>query len=288
MPPPGVTLRLILDGYNLIHRARGGFQKGDWNIVFNFFRGLRPMVEKYDPTVVYFVLEGNPKRNLELLPEYKATRPSEAPDGFVRQRDAIIDLLQHMPITLVAHPNFEADDVVYNLVTETCCPVRQLGLKHTFVVSSDSDFLQLLQRDLRPGPFVGTNDGGLSVYNWRERVDLERPDLDYVRWKALRGDPTDNIPKCPKMNDKKARDVVKDDLRFNELMQDADFKSIYERNLEVIRFQDFTPDDCKQLLVQPGHTDWDYVRSRFNEFGFNSMTNDGSWSKYLKTFKDMR
>ena len=36
---------ILLDAYNLIHRARSGFTKGDHAIVYNFFRGIRPLVE---------------------------------------------------------------------------------------------------------------------------------------------------------------------------------------------------------------------------------------------------
>jgi len=36
---------LFIDAYNLIHRARSGFTKGDYPVVFNFFRGIRPLIE---------------------------------------------------------------------------------------------------------------------------------------------------------------------------------------------------------------------------------------------------
>jgi hypothetical protein len=35
---------LFLDAYNLIYRAKSGFTKGDFPVVYNFFRGLRPLV----------------------------------------------------------------------------------------------------------------------------------------------------------------------------------------------------------------------------------------------------
>ena len=52
---------LFLDAYNLIYRAKSGFTKGDYYVVYNFFRGLRPLVEKFSPDKVYFVLEGAPQ-----------------------------------------------------------------------------------------------------------------------------------------------------------------------------------------------------------------------------------
>lgn len=268
---------LILDGYNLIHRAKGGFQAGDWPVVFNFFRGLKPFVERYKPSKVYFVLEGNPKRNIELLPQYKANR-SPAPDDFSKQKNEIIDILKRMPIEIIYHPNFEADDVIHNIV-------KNIKIDEPIaVVSSDSDFMQLLQHDLR-GSFVRKN---LVVYNWRDKVNLERPEYDYVKWKALRGDPTDNIPKCPKMNDKTAMMLVNDELRFNESMSDNEFKSIFERNLEIIKLQDFSDEEMKELVVIKGNVDWDYVRNKFQSFDFKSMTNDVSWNKYKNAFAGIK
>jgi len=108
---------LFLDAYNLIHRARSGFTKGDYAIVYNFFRGLRPLVEQFSPDKVYFVLEGNPKFRNELLDgEYKTGRTSPG-DSFHRQKAIIINLVKSFfPFTTVKHPDFECDDVIATYV----------------------------------------------------------------------------------------------------------------------------------------------------------------------------
>ena len=51
---------LLLDGYNLLFRARSGWKQGDNPIVFNFLRSFRMLVGKFNPDRVYFVLEGRP------------------------------------------------------------------------------------------------------------------------------------------------------------------------------------------------------------------------------------
>ena len=142
---------LVLDGYNLFHRARSGFTKGDYPVVFNFFRSLKPLVEKFEPTRVYITLEGEPKRQLAMLPSYKANRIVDrtTEEGekkhlalveFHRQKDIIIDLLEkHFPLSVLQHPDFEGDDVIYNVVKNASAAVDFV------VVSSDSDFTQLLQ-----------------------------------------------------------------------------------------------------------------------------------------------
>lgn len=266
---------LVLDGMNLLHRARGGFKKGDHPIAFNFFRGLRPLVEMFNPDDCFFVLEGRPERNLELLPEYKATRPtmSEA-DDFWRQVDEVVSLLKRaFPVRVFQHPRYEADDVIANI-----CKRRkddENGLSIT-VVSSDSDFIQLLQQHSH-----------VKLWNWRKKAYEQAPAYDYVSWKALRGDGTDNIPGVPGVGDKTAERLLKDGPSFLKKMEDAAGKSIYERNLQLVKFFDFTDAEDEELLAlcHDGRADWDEARRTFESWDFRSMTNEPSWMRYVKTFE---
>ena len=116
---------LIIDGHNFLYRARAGFQLGDFNVVYNFVRNLRSLVEQMGPTRVYFTLEGAPRRQEALLPTYKANRigrdePQEgkrSEEDYRRQNGVIVRILTYMlPITVVQHPDFEADDLIYNLI----------------------------------------------------------------------------------------------------------------------------------------------------------------------------
>ena len=75
---------VFLDAYNLIYRARSGFTKGDYHVVYNFFRHLRPLIEKFDPDKVYFVLEGQPKFRQQITSgEYKGNRKSPREESFL-------------------------------------------------------------------------------------------------------------------------------------------------------------------------------------------------------------
>ena len=70
---------VLLDAYNLIYRARSGFTRGDFPVVYNFFRSLRPLIEKFDPDKVYFVLEGDPKFRNEISNGlYKGNRTAQS------------------------------------------------------------------------------------------------------------------------------------------------------------------------------------------------------------------
>ena len=90
---------LVLDAYNLIYRAKSGFTKGENAVIFMFFRSLRALIEQFKPDECYFVLEGMPQRNIEVLGEYKANRPKQSND-FHRQKKKIISMIkENFPIT---------------------------------------------------------------------------------------------------------------------------------------------------------------------------------------------
>lgn len=259
---------LLLDGYNLIHRARGGFQKGDWPIAFNFFRGLRPLVAKFDPDVCHLVLEGTPRANLELLPEYKANRQAPNVD-FIRQKDAIVDLLKEaFPICVSYHPDFEADDVIANIAWQWCDEHHNVT-----IVSSDSDFIQML------GP------SNIRLWNWRTSSFIEAPAYDYIRWKALKGDGTDNIPGIPGVGDKTASRMMVDANLFDKTMQDPEARRIYERNMRLIGLRLFSEEEMAGIRLHEGDADYGRMQVQFGEWGFRSMLKESTFEKYKDTFE---
>ena len=46
---------LLVDAYNMIHRARFGFGSGPHSVTFNFFRALRSEINRHLPNKVYIV-----------------------------------------------------------------------------------------------------------------------------------------------------------------------------------------------------------------------------------------
>jgi 5'-3' exonuclease len=271
---------LVLDGANLLHRARSGFQLGDFNVAYNFFRQLRPLVEKFAPTRVYMTLEGAPKRQLALLPEYKANRAidvtTEAGDkkqksleDFWRQKDLIVSLLSaHFPISIIRHPDFEGDDVVYNVVK------RSSQTADFTIVSTDSDFTQVLQE------FVN-----VRLYNPVTKKFVEAPkDYDYVVWKALRGDTSDNVPGL--VTEAEALRLASS--RFEDMTAAEWTKwngsQEFIRNCQLIGLYALTDEEALLMHSSSPTRDWDAVKARLNEWEFRSMTKDGAWDKFVATF----
>jgi DNA polymerase I len=262
---------LFLDAYNLIYRARSGFTKGDYAVIYNFFRGIRPLVEKFSPDKVYFVLEGNPKFRAQLSEgSYKANRISSG-DLFHRQKASIINMVSAMmPFYVVKHPDLECDDTIATLVYK-----HHNEGDESVIISSDSDFIQLL------------GNMNVKLYNPIRKVFIETPEYDYVTWKALRGDATDNIHGIPGCGDKTATKLMtgKPEL-LTEYLAQKDRMKIFEKNVNLIRLVDFS-NDLSMLQYTHGRLDAEMLKATFADLGFDSMIKEKTWNKYINTFKGL-
>lgn len=258
---------LLLDAYNLIHRARSGYKGGDYPIVYNFFRGLRPLIEKFDPDHVYFVLEGYPRFRNEINENYKANRKSQD-RKFYEQKSQIISIIKEcFPFDTVRHPELECDDTIATLVKIHC----EKGDNCT-IISSDSDFYQLLN--------LFKN---CDIYNPIKKTNISEPDYDYVTWKALRGDPTDNIKGIPGCGDKTALKLVNNQNLLQEYLNVSDRQTIFENNVNLIRLVDFS-ENISEMESHAGTKDWEELYSLFCEMEFKSMIKEKTWNNFIKTF----
>lgn len=271
---------LIIDGMNFAHRSRSGFQQGDFSVVYNLFRQLRAQVELHSPSRVIFTMEGHPKKRLQLLPEYKANRVIDASteegakkhaskQDFFRQADIAFELLQlFFPISVMQHPDHEADDLIHNVI-------KNAAASSGFVVaSSDTDFIQLLQRF-----------PNVKLYNPITKAYVAAPEHDYVFWKALRGDGSDNVPALPGVDDARATALVDDPDALREVL--CEHGSTFSRNVELIRFMDFSAEELLQVRSSCPTRDWDAVARAFEAMGFKSILKEPYWNRFVTTFDSL-
>ena len=126
-----------------------------------------------------------------------------------------------------------------------------------------------------------------KIYHPIKKSFIEKPDYDYVTWKALRGDATDNISGIPGCGDKTATKLVRDPQLMTEyLSKDPIRQQIFERNVNLIRLVDFS-DDLSVLESNDGFSDWEELFDLFSEMGFDSMLKEKTWNKYIGTFKNL-
>ena len=248
---------LIIDGYNMLHRARVVKNLGQYGIAFNFLRMLRSAVDSYRPDVAYFVVEGDPQWRKQLMGEYKANRVIAEDDprfedmvDFQTQKRICIEMIRrHIPIVLAYHPDNECDDVIHTLAS------RIHVNDDVVIISSDSDFTQLV---------TGPGESRVKLFNPVKSVQVQWPGYDYVRWKALRGDLTDNIPGLPGIGDKRATALVQDAEKLEKLLRDPALKMQYERNLILIQLRDVETDGVPmQLTVGDGN--WGEIKGALVE-----------------------
>ena len=263
---------LILDGYNLIYRARySGMNKGEYSTIFNFFRGLRPLIEKFNPDVSYFVLEGIPVKRLELDPEYKGQREYHNKDSFNEQRKRIISIIEEFyPIKLVKHEEYECDDVI-GFIAE-----QEKIENDVVIISSDSDFIQCI-------------DDNVKLYNPIRKNFIEKPAYDYVLWKSLRGDSCDNIIGFKGIGDKRAEKLCKNPNDLEEFLLKEDNKLKLEKNLKMIKLHNLD-NDANNILIHSNFAKgkWEGLKDIFSKFEFSSIIKKQStWEKYVKTFKNL-
>lgn len=261
---------LLLDAYNLIHRARSGFTSGDYPIVYNFFRGIRPLVDKFTPDKVYFVLEGYPQFRKKIDENYKSNRKSQD-RSFHEQKAQIIAIVKAcFPFVTVKHPDLECDDVIATLTKIHC----EQGDNCT-IISSDSDFYQLLN-----------SFDNCQIYNPVKKIIIEKPEYDYVTWKALRGDSTDNIPGIPGCGDKTATRLVNSPESLQEYLKKGNRQQVFENNVNLIRLVDFS-NNMSDLETHKGHSDWEELYDLFYDMDFKSMIKEKTWNNYIKTFNNI-
>lgn len=239
-----------------------------YNLVYNFFRNLRPQIEAGEPDKCFFVLEGHPQFRYDLFADYKANRIIKQAakqgdvDKFQAAKNEIVRLLQHLPITVVRASNYEADDVIATL----CDNMKEEELT---VISSDTDFIQLLQRDYKH----------ITVYNAIKKAAMEAPEYPYVAWKCLNGDKADNIPGL--LKPKKAMAAVNDPELFKKFMEVEENKANFNINRQLIEFRN-VPEE--EIIIKEGIKDFGLLKQEFANMKFESIINDNSWAKYKSTF----
>ncbi|MBI2030451.1 hypothetical protein HYT05_02410 [Candidatus Kaiserbacteria bacterium] len=202
---------VLLDTHAIIHRAYHAIpdlttSKGEpsgalYGLVSMLLRTVNDL--KPDYIVATRDLPG-PTHRHEKFEAYKGTR-AKTEDALVAQLERAPIVFEAFGIPMYAAPGYEADDCIGTIVE---------GLKahdhvDTIIASGDMDTLQLIS------PTVG-------VYTMRKGItDIKFYDKDEVKerygfgpehvvdYKALRGDPSDNIPGIKGIGEKTATDLIK-------------------------------------------------------------------------------
>jgi DNA polymerase-1 len=228
---------MLLDSNGLIYRGYHALpplttSKGELvNAVFGFcsilLRGIQDLQPEY--VAACFDLPGPTFRH-EQFAEYKATR-TPMPDDLRSQFPLVRQVVAALRIPVYEMSGFEADDVIGTITRD----LDARGGIETTIVTGDLDMLQIVSDHTR---LMTTRQGVDSTIYYDaakiwERFEL-RPD-QMIDYKALKGDPTDNIPGIPGVGEKTAAKVIG---QFGSL------EGVYEHIDEV------KPDKLRDKLVE--------------------------------------
>ena len=186
---------LLIDGTGLIFRAYYSIAPGmstpagqPVNAVFGLLRMILKVFREENATACALVFDAGAKtfRN-EMFPDYKAQRAAP-PDDLREQFTMSIDTMRATLAPVYVQEGFEADDIIATIAGQA-----QAAGHAVTVLTSDRDMLQLLSPDcelLMPAGRGEFNRRSLAGFEEQYGFPIDR----FVDFKAIMGDPSDNIP----------------------------------------------------------------------------------------------
>lgn len=176
---------------------------------------LRVLDEKPDYILVAFDTP-MPTFRHEEYEDYKAHRKPVA-DALAQQAPIARELVRAFNIPVVEVPGFEADDVIGAVAKKA----EQEGVD-TLIVTGDLDALQLVDDHIRVMTTVkGVTDTVIYDPATVEKRFGIKPE-QMADYKALKGDPSDNIPGVPGIGDKTAAELLRKYGSLDNLLEHLD------------------------------------------------------------------
>ena len=239
---------LLLDGNALLHRAwhaipplttKDGLVV---NAAYGFAMIVEKMIELQKPEymAVAWDVEGGTFRD-EIFKAYKAQREKKEQELY-DQILFIQNILNAFGIPSIEVKGFEADDIIGTLSKRAA----DKGLR-ALIVTGDLDSLQLVDETVEVFFFQkGISETKLyDVAAVKERYGLEPSQL--IDYKALRGDPSDNIPGVAGIGEKTATILLQQYGSIDGLLKHLD--SVEEKYAKKLRGQEKTIEIALQLVT---------------------------------------
>lgn len=213
---------LIIDGNSLAHRAYHAIpplstsQGLVTNAVYGFTNMLLKMLASEKPRLIAVAFDkGRISFRNDDFKDYKAQR-SPTPDDLRPQFPILKDVLRAMRIKIYELEGFEADDIIGTLTALA----EQAGI-NSVIITGDRDALQLVS----PLTRVRLTRKGISeMEEYDEGKVWDRYGItprQYVDFKGLTGDSSDNIPGVPGIGEKTATRLLKEYGTLEDILAHA-------------------------------------------------------------------
>ncbi len=261
---------LLIDGHALFYRAfhaipnmtgPDGFPTG---AIFGFCSMLFKALIDIQPThaVVTFDMPGKTFRD-SMAADYKATRKPTPPE-LTQQLPKLKEILAALDIPVYEKAGYEADDILGIIAHKT--PKDVLNM----IVTGDLDLLQLIDNRTHVYRFkVGFSDIQIFDIDKMQEVYGLHPS-QWVDYKAIRGDTSDNIPGVPGIGEKGALELIQTFGSLDGVYEavDADSKKIKAGTLKKLVAGKPKAYLSYKLahIDQKNHLDFDFAATKLDDY----------------------
>lgn len=222
---------IIIDSNSIIHRAYHALpflstKKGELvNAVYGFLLVFFKAIREFQPDYVCacFDFPAPTFRHLKFK-GYKAKRPP-APKELYQQIPKVKEILKVFSVSVFEKEGFEADDIISTLSKKF--PKKQIFPEvEIIILSGDLDNLQLVDKYTK---VCLLRKGVKDIVLYDEKLVSEKyqglnPN-QLVDFKALRGDPSDNIPGVTGIGEKRATQLIKEFSNLENLYKELEDNS---------------------------------------------------------------
>lgn len=199
---------VLIDTFNFLHRAYHALPKtltdgkgNPTNAVYGVTSMLITLFDQLKPDYVVAAMDSvEPTFRVEDFTAYKAHRkPME--DDLASQIDKVFEILKAFGIKQITVNGYEADDIIGTIAKDVG------GEVEVVIVSNDKDLWQLVTKDvLVMSPSKGNGTDWIGPSEVEKRMGFSPKQL--IDYKALRGDPSDNIPGVYGVGEKTAKKLI--------------------------------------------------------------------------------
>jgi len=210
-----------------------------YHTLFNKYNAL---FKTYGQCIICHEGKGSLDWRRNIYPEYKRNRDAGKKDPsyaiLKSSFDVIEKVLDNYPCKQVKVKGAEADDDIYALARH----YGELG-EDVVVISTDGDLVQLLD-------YSDT----ISIYNPIKRMFSEKkPNI--VKFKAIVGDRSDNIPGVYRLGEKTFEKMMDDPQVRNEKLK-GDNYDVYQKFLKIVDLSVFPKEHHEEAIRQVEETEY--------------------------------
>ena len=206
---------LILDSSAILYRAYYALPKLTdskgrvVNAVYGFLSIFLKIVDDTKPDFLVAAIDlPGPTFRKKMYTEYKATR-QKMPDELKEQIPLVKEFLSLFRVSVLGKEGDEADDIIASL----CCQIDEVYLQK-IVLTGDKDLLQLIGPRTKVS-LLKTGVSKVKIYDENSfQLDYHFQPSQFLDFKSLIGDTSDNIPGVPGIGPKTAFSLVN---RFKSL-----------------------------------------------------------------------